>query len=190
MKTITYVTGNLYKFQIAQKILNKKGIKVEQEKLETPEIQSTNLVEIASFSAKWATEKLGKPVVLTDVGYFIEALNGFPGPFIKYINEWLTAENLLRLMEDKKNRKVIIRACLAYCEPKKEPITFIGEVTGTIAEKAVKTDKGWITSINELFIPKGFNGVESEIPKEEMIKFWGKLEIFWEKLADYLLRKT
>lgn len=190
MKTIAYVTGNPYKFQIAKKVLNKKGIKVEQEKFETPEIQSTNLVEIASFSAKWAAEKLGKPVVLTDAGYFIETLNGFPGPFIKYINEWLTAEDLLRLIEGKKNRKVIVRACLAYCEAKKEPVTFIGEVAGTIAEKAVKTNKGWITPINELFIPEGFNSVESEIPKEEMIKFWGKLEIFWEELADYLLKKT
>lgn len=34
---------------------------------------------------------LGKPtlnqsVVVMDVGYYIEAINGFPGPFIKYLN--------------------------------------------------------------------------------------------------------
>ena len=189
MKAITVVTSNPYKFQIAQKVLKSKGLKVIQEKLETPEIQSIDVVEIASFSAKWAAGKLGKPVTLTDAGYYIEALNGFPGPFIKYINIWLTSQDLLRLMQGEKNRKVVIRACLAYCEPGKEPITFLSEVTGTISKKAVKTDKKSNTSINEIFIPEGYSKVETEIPRKEMVKFWAKVETYWGKLADYLAKK-
>lgn len=187
MKTIVFVTGNPYKFEVARKVLEKSGIKVVQEKIETPEIQSTNLTEIAIFSAKSAAEKLGKPVALTDAGYFIEALNGFPGPFIKYINKWLTSDDLLRLMKGRKNRKVVVKACLAYCEPNKEPITFTSGITGTIAEKAVKTNKGWVTPINEIFIPEGKNKVETEISREEMVKFWARLETYWEKLSEYLL---
>lgn len=189
MKTITVVTGNSYKFQIVPKVLEGKGLRVVQEKLETPEIQSIDVVEIASFSAKWAAGKLGKPVALTDAGYYIEALNGFPGPFIKYINMWLTSQDLLKLMQGEKNRKVIVKACLAYCEPGKEPITFLSEVAGTISEKAVKTDKEGNTSINEIFIPEGYNKVEAEIPRKEMIEFWAKTETYWKKLADYLAEK-
>lgn len=188
MKTVNFITSNPHKFQIAREILRKRGIEVIQEELETPEIQSDNVVEISSFSAKWAANKLNKPVVLTDAGYYIEALNGFPGPFIKYINKWLTSADLLRLMEGKENRNVIVKTCLAYCEPGKDPKTFLSEIKGKIAHKAEKVINGWVTSINEIFIPEGFDRVASEIPSEEMVKFWARGETYWEELADFLLK--
>lgn len=189
MKAIIFVTGNEYKFAVAQKALAGTGIKLIQKNIETPEIQSTDVAEIASFSARWAADKLGRPVALTDAGYYIEALNGFPGPFIKYINQWLTAEDLLKLMAGKTNRKVVVKACLAYCEPKNKPISFLSEVVSRISEKVVRTGKPGTTSINEIFIPKGYDQVETEIPREEMVEFWAKVENYWEKLADYLLTK-
>ena len=127
-----------------------------------------------------------KPVAVTDAGYYFEALNGFPGPFIKYINQWLASEDLLRLMKGKQNRIVVVKGCLAYCEPGKEPVTFLSEISGTIANKAVKTQKEDSTSINEIFIPEGYDKVDTEIPREEMIKFWAKTKDYWKKLADYL----
>lgn len=184
-KIIHFVTGNLYKFQVAEKALEGSGIKLVQEKLDTPEIQSTSVEEISSYSAKWAAEKIGKPVAVTDAGYYIEVLNGFPGPFIKYINQWLTSEDLINLMAGKTNRKVIVRDGLSYCEPGKDPVTFIGEAFGTIAPHPVITDKSGSTSINEIFIPDGYDKVETEISKEEMIDFWSKSDP-WKKLADFL----
>jgi XTP/dITP diphosphohydrolase len=187
MKKIVFVTGNEYKFQVAQKALAGLPIKLIQKKLETPEIQSTKVTEIASFSAKWAADKLKKPVFLSDAGYYIEALNGFPGPFIKCTNSWLTAEDYLRLMKGKKNRKVITKDCIAYCEPGSKPITFCGKALGTIAQKVGK--KG-TTSINEIYIPEGFNKVESEIPRKQMLSFWGKRGAHWQAFAKYLKKLT
>ncbi len=184
---ITFVTGNSYKFQVAKEVLKDSGITLIQQKIETPEIQSKDVVEIATYSAKYAANKLNKPVALTDAGYYIEALNGFPGPFIKFINQWLTSEDLLRLMEGKENRKVTVKACLAYCEPNKEPMNFVSEVTGTLSLKTVKEGS---TPINEIFIPEGYTKVEAEIPREEMVKFWGKVEDYWLKLAEYLKQKA
>ncbi len=187
MKQIIFVTGNKYKFEIAQKVLENSNVELIQQKIETPEIQSTDVEKIASYSAKFAAEKLGKPVALTDAGWYINALNGFPGPFIKYINQWLTSEDILKLMEGKTDRSVTIKGCLAYCEPNKEPLTFPSQVTGIISKKAVKTDKEGNTPINELFIPDGYNGkVESEISREDMVKYWAQVESYWEKLAEYL----
>lgn len=186
MRTLVFVTSNQYKFEVAKESLEESGVELIQEKLETPEIQSTDVSQIASFSADWAANKLGKPVVLLDVGYYIEELNGFPGPFIKYINNWLNAEDLLKLMKDKSNRKVVVKGALAYCKPTKAPVVFLSEWEGNIAQKAIKTNKPGSTSINEIFIPKGYDKVETEIPREEMVKFWSTSEAYWKELIEYL----
>lgn len=183
MKTIIFVTGNKYKFQVAQKALEKTGIKLVQKDLKTPELQSEDIKEIASFSAQWAANLLKKPVVVTDAGYYIKALNGFPGPFIKWINKWFTAKDYLKLMEGKEDRTVITKDCLAYCEPGKKPITFTGSAKGTIA---LKPGPPGTTPINEIFIPEGFDKVESAIPKEQMIQFWNKYDKKWQKFASFL----
>lgn len=103
------MTGNKYKFEIAQKVLENSNVELIQQKIETPEIQSSDVEEIASYSAKFAAEKLGKPVALTDAGWYINALNGFPGLFIKYINQWLTSDEILKLMEGKSDRSVLLK---------------------------------------------------------------------------------
>ncbi len=187
MKSILFVTGNSYKFEVAKKTLSEAGIEVIQQKLETPEIQSDDSSEIARFSAKWAANKLGKPAVVTDTGYYIEALNGFPGPFIKFINKWLTAEELIKLMEGKENRQAEIRICMAYCEPGQEPVNFVTKVKGIIAlSPGMPMDGGY--AMDRIFITEGFNKVDSEIPKLEMVKFWMDKEHYWHELAKYLSR--
>jgi len=180
---LTYLTSNDYKFEVAKKALEELGVILVQHKIETPEIQNENVVEVAKFSANWASNILKEPVILSDAGYYIEALNGFPGPFIKYINKCLTADELLQLMKNKNDRNVVVKDCLAYAEPGLvEPVTFISEFHGTIASK--KGDKG-ITSINEIFIPEGYNRPESEISHQEMVVYWSKSNN-WEQLGIFL----
>jgi len=186
MNSIFFITGNADKFQIAQEALAGAGVNLVQKELETPEIQSTSIEEIASFSARWASDLLKEPVIVSDVGYYIEALNGFPGPFIKYINEWLNADDILRLMAGKENREITVKDCLAYCEPGNKPVIFCGAAKGVIADK--KGNKGR-TPIKEIFIPKGYDRVESDIPRDEMKKFWTKNMKTYQLLADYLKKK-
>lgn len=169
MRTILFITKNAEKFAIAHAAFIGTGIELVQEKLETPEIQGTSVEEISKYSARWAADKLGQAVVTSDAGYFIGALNGFPGPFIKYVNQWLAAEDILRLMNGKTERGVVVRDCLAYCEPGQEPHAFPGEARGALAEHIVRHGK---TSIGTLFIPEGHTKTEPELTEEEMSKFW------------------
>jgi inosine/xanthosine triphosphate pyrophosphatase family protein len=127
--------------------------------------------------------------VVTDAGYYISALNGFPGPFIKYINNWLSAEDILNLMESKSDRSVIIRTCLAYCEPGKEAKVFEIEIHGSLSEKAEKNSTRKTTSIGEIFIPDGYNIVETRLSDEEILQFWISKETFWGDLKKYLENK-
>ena len=184
---ITFITGNQLKFDAAVLALKGSQVELVRKELEVPEIQSTSVEDIASFSAQWASQKLSESVVVTDAGYFITALNGFPGPFIKYINQWLTPQDLLKLMEGKKDREVIVRDCLAYCKPGQKPVTFIGEAKGTLSEKVVKLGR---TPISTIFIPEGFDKTEPELTDEEMFKFWNSNLQVWPKLAEYLTKNN
>ncbi len=183
--TIIFITGNSGKFLVAQKALKGSGYSLVQKKLEVPEIQSQKIEEIASFSAKWAAEKLDNTVVVTDVGYYIEALNGFPGPFVKFVNQWLSPEHILKIMSGIENRGVIVKDCLAFCQPGLKPVCFLGISKGTISTKAGRK-RG--SAMDRLFIPDNFNKPQSEISQKQMFVFWSKNQK-WLKLIDYLKNK-
>ncbi|MDD4297803.1 MAG: non-canonical purine NTP pyrophosphatase [Ruminiclostridium sp.] len=180
---IQYITSNDVKFKVAERVFQNTGIRLVQKSLTTPEIQSTKVEEVAEYSARWTSNQLKAPVVLTDAGFYISALKGFPGPFVKYINDWLSADDILSLMKDKDDRYAVFEDCLAYCQPGEEPIIFKGMYNGTLS--ITKGEKGG-TTIDQIFIPQGFKIPISEIPADEMLEYWGNIGI-WKQFKRYLM---
>ncbi len=83
--------------------------------------------EVSAYLALYAAKRLNNSVIKSDVGYFIPALNGFPGPFVKYINGMLSSEEILKLMENKVDRTIILKECLTFVTPTGEIKQFINE---------------------------------------------------------------
>jgi len=150
MKRVFFATSNKNKYLEAKAILKSFNVDVEWLKGNYPEIQAENLEEIASFTAKWAAEKTKKAVFVEDAGLFIQALNGFPGPYSSYVYKTLGNRGILKLLDEETHRKAFFISVIAYCEPLSEPITFIGKVNGTIAYE-IRGDKGW--GFDPIFIP-------------------------------------
>lgn len=184
MLELTFITGNSKKFLQAQQALRSYPITLIQQKINLPEIQDQDCSVIAKFSARFAAQELKKPVVVTDAGYYIKALNGFPGPFIKFVNEWFTPEDILRLLNKKANRKVYSPICIAYCEPDQNPVSFISENWGSLAYKA----EGTGSTIDQLYIPDGHKKPIGTLPEEQRIELWNTE--CWKKLAEYLTEKN
>lgn len=188
-KTLYFITGNDYKLSIAQKaIAATPAIILERRKIECPEIQSHSNDDVAIFSARYAADFLQLPVVVSDAGFTIDALNGFPGPFIKYINDWLTPEDILAMMKDKTNRRATFIDVLAYAEPGQEPVLFREEASGTLTyvAKNISTAKN-IGMINSIWIPDGFTKTTAEMSDEELLSLWSDKK--WTDLAAYVLSK-
>lgn len=183
--TLIYVTGNNVKFNVAFNVFKNTGMTLLQSKLSTPEIQSKNVQEVAKFSASWASKHLNQPVIVTDAGFYIEALNGFPGPFIKFVNEWFSTDDFINLMQGKTNRTITIEDCLAYCHPNEEPIVFTGSYRGKLASQPSRKCG---TPIEHLYIPEGYDVPISDIPAEEMVAYWSNGEIM-SKFKKYILTK-
>ena len=167
-KKITYVTGNWAKIESAKQTLIPIGYEVDNIKMETPEIQADDVTEVAKYSAKWAAEKLGKPVLKNDSGLFVKSLKGFPGVYTHYVQDTIGEEGLLKLMKEINNREAYFKESLAYCEPGKEPIVFEGITKGTIAKEKSGT-YGW--SWDFVFIPDGENKTLGCFPDNERWNF-------------------
>ena len=185
MLKIHFVTGNAGKWEIAKDIFAKYGLELIQTNMETPEIQSTDVKEVAAYSARYAAQKLNAPVIKSDVGYYITALNGFPGPFIKYINGMLSSEDLLHLMKGVENRSMIIRECLAFATPASLTKCLTHEQQTILATKA----EGTGSSIDKIMILDGFTKTRGACTKEEVAEFWKKSLTLYHDMAQFLKDK-
>lgn len=184
MIIVTFITGNPKKVQSAQSALDKFEIKVLQEKIDTPEIQDKDIRKVAEYSVKYAAEKLKKSVIKVDVGFEIEALNGFPGPFSRFINEWLSPKKILQLMEGESNRKAKFIDVVAYCRSGEEPKSFAVETKGVLSKNS-SGENGW--GIDKIFVTDGYQVTLATLPDEERIKVWNTDH--WKKLAHYLIEE-
>ncbi len=116
-KKIVFLTGNKHKAEIAKAVFNLYDIDVETHDIDLEEIQETDIAKIAIWSAKQGAERLNCPVIKTDVGFHIDALNGFPGAFAKYVFPQLGVEGMLKLMAGVKNRHGTSIEVLAFATP-------------------------------------------------------------------------
>lgn len=183
---INYVTTNKLKFAIAEQFFSASDEHtLVQYALETPEIQSKSCEEIASFSAIHAAQEIGEPCVVVDAGFFISALGGFPGPFVKYTNEWLSEKHLLRMLDATDDRSAYFLDVLAVGFPDGHTKTFPRKVEGHLARDGEYTLSHW--PANSLFIPDGYTKPLGSMSEQEQKDFWQNTN--WSRLIEYISGK-
>lgn len=116
MNTLFYITGNQLKFLTAQNNLQNQGLGLKQKALDIPEIQAATTEEVALDKAAKAFELVKEPLLVSDHGWLVSALNGFPGPYMKYMNNWFEPKDFLAFMEHHENREVTLRQDLIYID--------------------------------------------------------------------------
>ncbi len=182
---ITLVTGNWAKVKMAKLKLEPLGFEIDNVKMDTVEIQSDTIEEVAKYSAKWASDKLKTNVLKNDSGLMIEGLNGFPSAYTHYVQDTIGEDGILKLMKGMDNRKAKFVEALAYCEYGKEPVAFICETEGTIAQEK-QGQYGW--SWDFIFIPKGETKTLGCFPDDERFNYWN--DTAYTQLAEYLKKQN
>lgn len=119
----------------------KFSIQIEWLKMEYEESQGFELEEIAKKSAEILSKVIKDPFFIEDSGLFIEALNGFPGPYSSYVFKTIGNKGILKLMDGISNRKAYFKAVIAYFDGKTIQ-TFDGIVEGEIATE-IRGNKGF-----------------------------------------------
>jgi XTP/dITP diphosphohydrolase len=128
-----FVTGNVHKFNEARLILTEYKVVVAMLRIEAVEIQDDSLESIAKASAIDVVKKCGLPVFVEDAGLFIEALNGFPGPYSSYVYRTIGTKGILKLMENVGKRDAYFQSVVAFSSPEEAPKCFQGRAKGKIS---------------------------------------------------------
>ena len=160
---LVLVTGNANKAKQYELIL---GSPIEAVALDIDEIQSLDLKIILEAKARAAYSELKRPLIVDDVSYEIQELKGLPGPLVKWFVETIGPEGLCRLADQTKDRKVVARVGIGYCDQNGFQ-SFIGEASGVVPQHAAGTGGfGWDAAM----IQDGWEVTHAELSDEEYHK--------------------
>ncbi len=104
---INFITSNAGKIKSLNRHftnLGGKNIEIVSNNLDLIEPQANTVAEVSLFKARQAFKQLNEMVLVEDGGFAIEALNGFPGVYTKFVNETLGVDGYMRLMQGVENR--------------------------------------------------------------------------------------
>lgn len=148
---VLFATSNPHKIKEARDVGKDYGIEFVQLKESYPEIRDEDVAKVAEDGARHIYDKMKKPVVVDDTGLYIEALNGFPGPFSAYVYKKVGCQGILRLMSGIDNRAAVFVSAVGYCDGKKL-LTFRGECRGKIISEMRGPQ---LFGYDPIFLPEG-----------------------------------
>ena len=178
-RVIFFATSNVNKLNEARRVLAEHKIAVGMLRVKSLEIQSESLEKIAAASVVDAFEKCRLPIIVEDAGLFVDALNGFPGPYAAYVYRTIGNQGLLKLMENVKTRNARFESVIAYLSKDlKSPKCFNGQVQGEIITEQRRGNGNSGFGFDPIFKPIGASKTFAEMSISEKNGFSHRAEAF------------
>lgn len=155
---IYFITGNKNKFAEVKAILPE----VEQLDIELTEIQEINSQEIIKAKLEEALKFYEGEFIVEDTSLYLDALNGLPGPLIKWFLKTIGNEGLYDLA-GKFGDRAKARVIIGYARKKGDYNFFEGEIRGRIVEPRGDQGFGW----DSIFVPEGHSKTFAEMDQGE-----------------------
>lgn len=178
MSDLLFITSKPDKVRTLQSYLQKAGLTytVSLGDADIPEPQGRSIVDIAEQKALLAYRQLRQPVVVEDSGFYIDALNGFPGPYVKYVLDTIGLDGLMRLVAGKTDRGCRFVSAVSLVDAQGKVHTFVDEssTVGTLAEIAAAAREDMQSLISRLFIPQDFNKPLAAMSPTELNAYWAQ----------------
>lgn len=185
MRQIIFVTGNELKLRVARAICEPRGLTIAQTTLDITEIQSEDGKVIARDKAEKAFAILKKPLIVSDDIWEIPGLGGFPGPYMKFMNQWLSSEDFLRLTLPLTDRRIILRQVAAYQDEHQQKV-FTADIEGRLL-KEIRGRSTYPHLAIVSFSKDGQSVAEMSAAGKSAV---GGHNTAWHELADWLTQKV
>jgi len=141
---IYFITSNKKKYESLKKQLGSIGITLKQQIYDFDEGRELSIEAVAKYKLAQAKKAFpDKKIIVDDRGFFIPALNGFPGPFVKLLLDSFSYKGLIKLMANEKDRRAIFSYAVAYYDGKKDKVLVANEVGFITNKPKGKNLHGW-----------------------------------------------
>lgn len=155
---LTFITGNSKKLEEVRQILSDDfPFELIAKKIDLPELQGSDPSEIAREKCRMAAKQIHGPCFTEDTCLSFDALNGMPGPYIKWFLEKCGHEGLNRMLDGFDDRSATASTVVAFTMggDEDEIHIFEGKTKGKIVAARGPPDFGW----DPIFEPDEGNGL-------------------------------
>jgi XTP/dITP diphosphohydrolase len=141
---VYFVTSNDQKFKSLQAQLAEAGTELKRLSYDFDEGRSLDIKTVAGVKLAQAKAAFpGKKLIVDDRGFFIPALCGFPGPFVKVLLESFSYKGLIKLMKGEADRRAYFSFAAAYFDGQTDHV-FVADEEGFITDRPKGNDlHGW-----------------------------------------------
>ncbi len=164
---ILFVTGNSDKVDQAKILFKDSQFEIEQLKLDIPEVQSLNGQEVINKKFQYYIDNFLEdnkgPFFVEDTSFYMDALNGFPGPLAKYMYKAIGADGFFNIANAIGNIKCHATTRVYYYDQNIGPNYFEGTISGKLVKSKVYLGHGF----EDVFLPDGQTQTLSEIDSDK-----------------------
>ena len=147
IKSLLLITGNQGKAQEFKELLELADLQFTHQKYDLAEIQSGDIEAIGRFKTELAFSLLQAPypdaILTDDTALCFDALNGLPGPFIKFFLDSLGTCGLEELTANKSRSAQAVCQLTLGLTKTKEIFSFQGVCPGKIIPASGEKGFGW-----------------------------------------------
>lgn len=174
---IHFITSNHQKFTSLQKLLQPLGIDLRQLDYDFDEGRGLDIQTIAKSKLAQAKKAFpNKRLIVDDRGFFIPALKGFPGPFVKLLLDSFSYPGIIKLMQGETDRRAIFSFAVGYFDGEKDHIFIADEEGFIIDEPRGDNLHGW-TELLYIYGHPSFPGRSlAELNDEEWKEYLAAIE--------------
>ena len=188
---IYFITSNQRKFTSLQKLLHPIGINLQQLDHDFDEGRGLDIQTIAKSKLSQAKKAFpNKRLIVDDRSFFIPALKGFPGPFVKLLLDSFSYPGIIKLMQGETDRRALFSFAVGYFDGEKDHIFVADEEGFIIDEPRGDNLHGW-TELLYIYGHPSFPGRSlAELNDEEWKEYLAAIEAVdgFVMLRDYLAK--
>ena len=172
-----FITGNKNKFEEAKAILPE----LEHMDIDLPEIQEIDPKEIIKAKLEEALKHHEGSFIVEDTSLYMDALNGLPGPLIKWFMKTIGNDGLANIAQKLGNPKAQAKTIIGYATDGDNIHFLEGSISGEIVQPQGDTNFGW----DPIFKPDGYDITFAEMSKDEKNKISMRKQAV-EKLKEFI----
>ncbi len=177
MNEIYFVTGNEGKYREAEALIPHL-VRID---FDLPEEQSLDPQYVIAKKLEVARTKHDGPLIVEDTSLYLDGLNGFPGPLIKWMLHAVGNKGIYDLTTRIHNRSATAKTVIGYDDGNGNVEFFEGEIDGQIVAPTGNEGFGW----DDIFKPNGIDETFAEMGNEYKPEFSMRTRAF-KKLQHYL----